>query len=277
MVRSFAPKINNFCVEMRFVVSFHPQQAMNKFKLIAVFLLGFSLIGQAQDSTAQPKKSKLGGFLNKVNQAIGNSGGLSQDEIARGLKEALSVGINNGSSKASALDGYFRNEAIKLLFPPEAQKVEATLRKLGLGKECDRFVLSLNRAAEDAAKKAAPIFLDAITKMTIQDAVGILRGEKNAATLYLKRTSTEALTNAFRPVVDSSLSKTNATKYYFDLATTYNKIPLVKDKVNPDLKGYATQKAIDGLFLLVADEEKKIRENPQARVSELLKKVFGSK
>lgn len=233
-------------------------------------------MAQAQDSTSKPKKNKLGGFLNKVNQVLGQPGGLTQDEIARGLKEALTVGINNGSSKASALDGYFKNQAIKLLFPPEAQKVESTLRKIGLGKECDRFVLSLNRAAEDAAKKAAPIFIDAITKMTIQDAVGILRGEKNAATQYLKRSSTEALTKAFTPVIDSSLSKTNATKYYFDLATTYNKIPLVKDKVNPDLKGYATQKAFDGLFLLVEEEEKKIRENPQARVTELLKKVFGS-
>lgn len=249
---------------------------MNKTFIILILFTGFTFSGCAQDTTSKPKKSKLGGFLDKVNKAIGTPGGLTQDEIARGLKEALSVGINNSSAKASALDGYFKNEAIKLLFPPEAQKVEKTLRNIGLGGECDKFILALNRGAEDAAKKAVPIFVDAITKMTIQDALSILKGDKNAATQYLKRTSTEALTNAFRPVVDSSLSKTNATKYYFDLATTYNKIPLVKEKVNPDLKGYATQKAIDGLFLLVEDEEKKIRENPGARVTELLKRVFGS-
>jgi Protein of unknown function (DUF4197) len=202
-------------------------------------------------------------------------GALSAEEIGRGLKEALTVGINNSSTKASALDGYLGNNLIKLLFPPEAQKVEAKLRQLGLGGECDKFITALNRGAEDAAKFAAPIFIDAITKMTISDALSILKGDKDAATQYLKRTSTDALVTAFAPVIESSLNKTNATKAYTDIANLYNKIPLVQ-KVNPDLKQYATTKAIDGLFLLVAQEEANIRENPVARVSDLLKRVFGS-
>jgi Protein of unknown function (DUF4197) len=210
---------------------------------------------------------------NVISGATG--GALTAEEIGRGLKEALTVGIKNSSTKASALDGYLGNSLIKLLFPPEAQKVEAKLRQIGLGGECDKFITALNRGAEDAAKFAAPIFIDAITKMTISDAVGILKGDKDAATQYLKRTSTAALVNAFTPVMESSLTKTNATKYYNDVANLYNKIPLVQ-KVNPDLKEYATNKAVDGLFLLVAQEEAKIREDPLARVSDLLKRVFGS-
>ncbi|MES2797751.1 MAG: DUF4197 domain-containing protein [Bacteroidota bacterium] len=212
-----------------------------------------------------------------LNSVVGGmtGGALTSEEIGRGLKEALTVGINNSSTKASALDGYLGNSLIKLLFPPEAQKVEAKLRQIGLGGECDKFITALNRGAEDAAKSAAPIFIDAITKMTIQDALGILKGDKDAATQYLKKTSTAALVNAFGPVIESSLNKTNATKAYSDIANLYNRIPLVQ-KVNPDLKGYATNKAIDGLFLLVAQEEANIRENPGARVSELLKRVFGS-
>lgn len=202
-------------------------------------------------------------------------GALTSDEIGRGLKEALTVGINNSSTKASALDGYLGNNLIKLLFPPEAQKVEARLRQIGLGGECDKFITALNRGAEDAAKFAAPIFIDAITKMTIQDALSILKGDKDAATQYLKKTSTQALVSAFTPVIESSLNKTNATKAYTDIANTYNKIPLVQ-KVNPNLTEYATSKAIDGLFTLVAQEEANIRENPVARVSDLLKRVFGS-
>jgi Protein of unknown function (DUF4197) len=212
-------------------------------------------------------------LTNVINQTTG--GALTTEEIGRGLKEALTVGIKNSSSKASALDGYLGNNMIKLLFPPEALKVEAQLRQLGLGGQCDKFIIALNRGAEDAAKFAAPIFIDAITQMTIQDAVSILKGDKDAATQYLKRTSTTALVAAFAPVIESSLQKTNATKAYTDIANLYNKVPFVQ-KVNPDLKEYATNKAIDGLFLLVAQEEANIRENPMARVSDLLKRVFGS-
>ncbi|MBB5283214.1 hypothetical protein HNQ92_001340 [Rhabdobacter roseus] len=235
-----------------------------------LFAASFLLLSSCT-SQAQFNKTKLGKALENIQ---GGSGGLSQNEIAEGLKEALRVGINNGADQASRTDGYFKNELIKILMPPEARRVEERLRQLGLGSEVDRFVLSLNRAAEDAAKKSKPIFVKAITSMTITDAVGILRGADTSATAYLRRTTNDELYNTFFPVVDSTLNLNNATRYYADLVNTYNKIPLVQ-KVNPDLKGYATQQAINGLYSLIAIEEKKIRENPAARVNDLLRKVFG--
>lgn len=212
----------------------------------------------------------------QMGQILGQNGALTTSEIVQGLKEALQVGISNGSAQASQLNGYYGNNMIKLLFPPDAQKVENTLRQIGLGSEVDKFVVTLNRAAEQAATKAKPIFWKAITNMSINDAVGILKGQPNAATQYLRQTTYQELYNEFAPVMESSLNSTNATKYYGDLANTYNKIPLISQKLNPDLKKYATDKAIDGLFLLVEQEEKKIRENPAARVSDILKRVFGS-
>ena len=199
---------------------------------------------------------------------------LSSSDIAAGLKEALSVGIDKGSSQASAVNGYFKNPLIKILFPPEAQKVEAQLRKLGFSKQVDDFELSLNRSAEDAAKKAKPVFIKAITQMTIPDAINILRGDSTAATQYLRKSSGQQLVTEFTPIIDSTLKKNNATKYYSDLVGIYNKLPFVQ-KVDPNLTQYATNKAVDGLFILVAQQEKSIRENPQARVTDLLKKVFS--
>lgn len=203
------------------------------------------------------------------------SGQLSSAEIAEGLKEALTNGISKGSDIVSQMDGYFKNAEIKLPFPPEAKKAEDKLRQIGMGAEVDKFVLSLNRAAEDAAKEAKPIFVAAIKQMTIQDAAGILKGQPDAATQFLKKTTTSPLKDKFKPVVQNSLAKVDATKYYTDLITTYNKIPLVQ-KMNPNLDEYATDKAIEGLFVMIAKEEKNIRNNPGARTSELLKKVFGS-
>jgi hypothetical protein len=252
---------------------------MKKLVTTAV-VLAFSLqIAQAQTDTTQ-KKGGLGGFLEKAGNILrqttgGNSSSLGSDEIARGLKEALTIGIKNGSEQASQKDGYFGNALIKIMLPPDVQKAEKTLRKIGLGKQVDNFMLTMNRGAEEAAKKAFPIFVDAITKITIQDAIGILRGDKNAATLYLKRTAFDGLYKEFTPVIKTSLAKTQATKYYGDIANTYNRIPLIPEKINPDLNDYVTRKAIDGLFLLVEQEEAKIRENPAARVTDLLKKVFG--
>jgi hypothetical protein len=218
------------------------------------------------------QKINLGNVVNSVL----NGAPLTEAEIGMGLKEALSVGINLGADKASALDGYFLNPAIKILLPPEVQKVENTLRSIGLGGEVDKFMLALNRGAEQAAQEAKPIFISAIKQLTITDAINILKGDKDAATQFLKRTTSANLVQAFEPIMVNSLNKTQATKYYSDIASTYNKIPFVT-RINPDLKGYATQKAIDGLFLLVAQEEAKIRENPLARTSDLLKRVFGSK
>jgi hypothetical protein len=243
-----------------------------------LLLLAFFIVFQS--CAQQPKKSRFGEFLDKagktINDAANSVGGLTNDEIIQGLKEALTVGISNGSSQASALDGYYKNNLIKLSFPPDVQRVETTLRQVGLGSEVDKFILSLNRAAEDAAKKSKPIFVKAITSMSIQDGLSILKGDSTAATKYLQRTTNQELYNQFLPVVDSTLKLNKTTKYYADLVNAYNKIPLVQ-KVNPDLKQYATQKAIDGLFVLIAQEERKIRKDPVARVSEILRKVFGQK
>lgn len=213
--------------------------------------------------------------MGEVNKAIGKDAPLTTTEVANGLKEALVKGISNGSDMASQLDGYFKNPKIKIPFPSEVKKVEDKLRQIGLGGEVDKFVMTLNRGAEDAAKEAKPIFIAAIKQMTIQDAWAILRGSDNAATEYLKRTTSSLLYDKFKPVIQNSLNKVNATKYYGDIVTRYNKIPLV-EKVNPDLTDYATNKAMDGLFLLIAEEEKKIRLDPVARTTELLKKVFGA-
>lgn len=198
---------------------------------------------------------------------------VTKTEVAAGLKQALEIGIKNGANQASQTDGYYKNSLIRIPFPKDVQRVENTLRQVGLGKEVDKFILTLNRGAEDAAKSAVPIFVSAIKQMTIADAWAILKGDKDAATQYLKRTTSQQLYNAFNPVMVKSLDKTNATKYYADLVNQYNRIPMVQ-KVNPDLDDYATQKAIDGLFILVAQEEANIRENPIARTTELLRRVF---
>lgn len=225
------------------------------------------IVGLVQTSNAQIN-------LNKLKKALGGES-VSTEEVAKGLKEALTNGVSKGSDLVSQVDGYFKNPEIKIPFPPEVKQVESRLRQVGLGNEVDRFILTLNRGAEDAAKEAKPIFVEAVRQMTIQDAWGILKGEKDAATQYLKRTTSSILKEKFKPVIQNSLNKVNATKYYGDLVSSYNKIPLVQ-KVNPDLDEYATDKAIEGLFVMIAKEEKNIRENPIARTSELLKKVFGA-
>jgi hypothetical protein len=175
----------------------------------------------------------------------------------------------------SQVDGYFKNPEIKIPFPPDVKRVEDKLRQVGMGSEVDKFIMTLNRGAEEAAKEAKPIFITAIKSMTIEDAWGILKGQDDAATQYLKRTTSAQLKEKFKPVIKNSLSKVNATKYYSDIVTRYNQIPLVQ-KVNPELDDYATDKAIEGLFIMIAKEEKNIRQNPVARTSELLKRVFGA-
>jgi hypothetical protein len=215
---------------------------------------------------------KAGGLLNKAK----GGGSLSNDEIIAGLKEALSVGAQNSSTKLSAADGFFANAAIKVLMPPEAKKAETTLRSVGMGDLVDKAILSMNRAAEEASKSAAPIFLDAIKGMTLQDGMSILKGSDTAATGYLRGKTVSALTTAFRPVIETALQKTDATKYWKSVFDAYNKLPTTFNKVNPDLSGYVTEKALGGLFFQVAEEEKSIRKDPAARVTETLKKVFGS-
>lgn len=217
----------------------------------------------------------VGQMINNVKNTVkGNS--LSNDEIIRGLKDALSIGSQNSADKASQTDGYYKNSLIKIPFPKEAQQMENTLKNLGMGKQVEQFVLTLNRAAEDAAKKAAPIFVEAIKKMTIADGLSILKGNDDAATVFLKTNTSENLKNQFLPVVKASLNKVEITRYWNPLMTRYNQVPMVR-KVNPDLDLYVTQRAIDGLFMLVAQEELKIRKDPAARVTDILRKVFGNK
>lgn len=195
-------------------------------------------------------------------------------EITSGIKEALEKGTGISAERLSAQNGYLGNLDVKILFPQEAKNVESTLRSLGLGSMCDQVITSLNRAAEDAAMEAKPIFVDAIKQMSFQDVQKILLGEQNAATLYFQGTTTSSLSAKFSPIIDASLKKVDATKYWSDVMTRYNKVPFVK-KVDTDLTAYVTQKAIDGLFIEIAKEELKIRENITARTSPLLQKVFG--
>jgi hypothetical protein len=217
-------------------------------------------------------------FLKSILQQVNGkqtttSGTPSTLEIGTALKQALEQGTTKSADQLSALNGFFGNAAIKILFPPEAQKVERTLRGLGLNQLCDNVILSLNRAAEDAAGQAKPIFINAVKQMTLQDVTNILLGSNDAATQYFKRTTMVSLSAAFRPVVKNSLDKVGATHYYGDVAAQYNRVPFV-NKVNPDINDYVTQKAIDGLFIQIALEELNIRQNLSARTTPLLQKVF---
>lgn len=259
---------------------------MNKMIWPAVWLaLFFIQPVSAQDSTQQEpstqqrpvRRTGFGSILEQVfSPGTSAGGGITSSEIATGLREALRVGISKGADQASAVDGYYKNPLLRIAFPPEAQRVATRLRQLGFNRQVDQFELSLNRAAEDAAKVAKPVFIKAITSMSIGDAVGILRGQNDAATQYLRRTSGQQLVTEFTPIIDSTLQKNNVTRLYSNLAGIYNRLPAVQ-RVNPNLTEYATNKAVDGLFILVAQEEKRIRENPAARVSEILRRVFGSR
>ena len=204
----------------------------------------------------------------------GGIGGLSNAEIASGLKEALRVGTDTTTKKLSLVNGFFGDDIIRILMPPEAQKVEKTLRDVGFGGTVDKAILSMNRAAEDASKFVGNIFWNSIQQMTITDAIGILRGGDFAATEYLKRTTTQQLTAAFRPVIDRSLKNVNATKYWNDVFSMYNMFS--KNPVNTDLGAYVTEKALSGLFYHVGLQEQQIRKDPAKRVTEILRRVFGS-
>jgi hypothetical protein len=199
---------------------------------------------------------------------------LTEQDAAGGIKEALIKGTSEGVQLVSKKDGYFANPEIKIPFPSEASTVEKTLRSVGLGKQVDKAVLSLNRAAEDAAQEAKPIFIAAIKNLTIKDAINIVRGNDDAATRYLEKNTSGDLNKKFQPIIKGSLDKVDATKYWADIMKSYNKIPFVK-KINPNLSEYVTNKAIEGLFVMIAKEELKIRKDPVARTTELLKKVFG--
>ncbi|MBA4198555.1 MAG: DUF4197 domain-containing protein [Chitinophaga sp.] len=233
----------------------------------AILLLGVFQLN------AQSLKNVFSRTISKSNDNT-TAASLNGDEIGNALKEALQKGVERGTAQLSATDGFFKNAAVKILLPPEAQKAGDKLRALGFDKQVDDAVLSMNRAAEDAAKTAAPIFISVIKQMSITDAAGLLKGGDSAATKYLREKTTVQLTNAFRPVIEQSMAKTDATKYWNTLTTTYNKVPFVK-KINTDLAAYVTEKALSGIFYQLALEEQQIRTNPVARTTDLLKKVFG--
>lgn len=222
-------------------------------------------------------------YVNDATRAIGGNRRkassktttITNTEIVSGLKQALEIGAQNATGRLSVTNGFFGNALVKVMMPPEAAKVENTLRQVGLGAYVDKAILAMNRAAEDAAIQAKPIFINAITGMTVQDALGILKGNNDAATQYLKGKTTAQLTAAFRPVISASLDKVNATKYWAEVFEVYNNLPTTFNKVNPDLTAYVTDRALNGVFLYIAEEEGKIRNNPAARVTDILKKVFG--
>jgi len=206
----------------------------------------------------------------------GNTGSLTNDEVVAGLKEALTIGAQNSAGLASKVDGFYKNPAIFIPWPQEAQTMKEKLIAAGMSRQVEEFEASLNRAAEEAAKSAAPIFVDAVKNMTVKDGFNILKGADTSATHYLRTNTSASLRAAFSPVVKNAIEKVKVTSYWTPLVTTYNKIPLVK-KQNPDLEAYVTGKAIDGLMKLIANEEIKIRNNASAQVTDLLKKVFGGK
>ena len=223
------------------------------------------------DST--PGYSQFGDFFKDAQKKL-TGDKLSNDQITRGLKEALSIGTGNAVSKASQEDGYFKNTQIRIPLPANITKMEEILDAAGMGQQVDDFTLSMNRAAEQAAPEAKELFIDAITQMSFSDAENILNGGDNAATLYFKDKTYSRLQEIFQPIVHSSMSKTGVTQNYQEIEGKIDSIPFASS-LNLDLDQYVTDKALDGLFFLVAEEEKKIREDPAARVTDLLKDVFG--
>ncbi|GAC1389592.1 MAG: DUF4197 domain-containing protein [Ginsengibacter sp.] len=199
---------------------------------------------------------------------------MSSADIVNGLKDALALGAEKSTSRLSSADGFFKDAAVKILMPPEVSKVQTKLQMLGLGSLVDNAVLSMNRAAEDASKSAAPIFLQAIKGMSIKDALSILKGSDTSATSYLRSSTLTQLSAAFAPIIQASLKKVDATKYWTDVFTAYNRFSL--NKVDTDINSYVANKALNGIFYYVAQEEKNIRANPAARATNILKKVFGN-
>lgn len=239
-------------------------------KLFSLLLIAFIV-----SSTSASQAFSWSDFKESVGEIFSKHKPLTNDEVIRGLKEALSIGSKNSARNAAKENGYYKNRLLFIPFPPDAIKVKETAEKLGLQRQVDQFVVTLNRAAEEAAKKAAPIFLDAIKDMSIRDGFKILDGLDNAATTYLKTKTSRRLQSTYEPIVHKAIEKVQVTKYWNPIVSKYNALPGT-NPVNPDLDAYVTERAIHGLFLLVAQEEKKIRREPSARVTELLRRVFGA-
>ncbi|CAM4267965.1 DUF4197 domain-containing protein [Gillisia hiemivivida] len=207
-------------------------------------------------------------------QLPGGAYGVTDNEIALGLRQALDFGIDKQVTKLTKEDGFFRNELVRITLPAELQKVDRTLRDVGLDALADEGLKVLNRAAEDAVKEATPIFVDAVKGITFNDARNILLGNNTAATTYLNQKTEAQLYSKFNPVITNSLNKVGATQVWSNIIDKYNSLPLT-NKVNPDLPDYVTNEALEGVFLMIALEEKDIRNNLAARTTDLLRKVFG--
>ena len=242
-------------------------------KLFICLTLVFSTSCDVLDSAAR----QAGNYIND-GTSTSEAPALTNNEVIAGLKEALTVGINNSVDLTSVTDGFLGNPQIKLPFPPDAFKVRQKALDLGLNDQVERFETTLNRAAEEACKEALPIFKNAITELSVQDGFAILNGGNGAATKFLKDQTTQSLKQAFAPKVEAAISKVKLTEYWNPLINKYNTAMTLTggDKINPDLESFVTERAIKGLFLMVEKEENKIRLDPIARVSELLNKVFGS-
>ncbi len=213
--------------------------------------------------------------ISQLPGGVGAGTGVTQTEAAAGVKEALAQGLAKAVLQLNTTDGFFGDAFYKVLMPPDAKKVENTLRSIGFGSLVDKAVLSINRGAEDAVGYAKPIFVDAIKSMTLSDAIGLVKNGDTSATHFFRVKTTQALIAAFTPVIKSSLERVDATKYYGDVITKYNKLPTTFKQVNPDLTNFVTLRATEALFDLVAKEEKNIRTNFAARTTDILKKVFG--
>lgn len=233
-------------------------------KFWGILLISSLLMG----CTAQQIQETVGAVLGTT---YGNP---TEQEAGQGLKDALGIGITKGMGLLSQTDGFLGNDLVRIPWPEQATQVKDVMQKLGMQKQVDNVTTSLNRAAEKASGVAIDVFIQSIKQMTITDALQIITGGNGAGTAYLKKTTTPILTEKFRPIIDQSLGQVNATKYWSDATSIYNKVPFVKP-VNTDLTGFVTEKALEGVFKMVEKEENNIRANPLARTSELLKKVFG--
>jgi hypothetical protein len=226
---------------------------------------------------APPALAQFQDIFNRVKKAMGISGELSETEIIEGLKEALKIGTDNAVGLVSKLDGYYKNPKVKIPLPGVVKKVEKVLRTVGFGSKVDAFELSINRAAEQAAPEAKALFIDTIKQMSFTDARKILNGRENAATLYFKDKTWDQLAEKFEPIVHSAMSSVGVTRYYQELDKKVRRIPFTDSIMSLDLDQYVTDGALDGLFYMLEQEERRIREDPAARVTDLLKEVFGSK
>jgi hypothetical protein len=248
--------------------SFAATRPITAWRLVALLSVILVLSG----ATEARSQVRLRDLFRKI-----SSTGISEVEAGQGVKEALTHGVTKAVLNLHRTDGFFGSDLYKVLLPPDARRAETALRGIGLGGQVDKAILAINRGAEDAVGEAAPIFTGAIEEMTVTDALGIIRGHKDAATQYFRRKTSGDLIAAFTPPLQAALDRTQATRYYADIANTYNRLPLAFEKVDPDLTAYVVGKAVEALFDQIAREEANIRANPLARTTDILRKVFGSK